>query len=198
MSPRYGRGDVRFFDRVSRLYDLLMPPASVAEFRDAFAFADRPVEDVLDLAGGSGRVADALGGAGYDPVVADVSGPMLRRARDRGVETVQSDAGTLPFPDGAFDAVVVVDAYHHLPEQRAALAEAARVVAPGGVVVIRDFDPSTLVGRGIELGEHLFGMGSRFADADSAAASLTRAGLHSRVVTRGSVYTVAGRKPPAE
>lgn len=198
MSPRYGHGDVRFFDRVSRLYDLLMPSASVAEFRDAFAFADRPIEGVLDLAGGSGRVAEALEGAGYDPLVADFSRAMLRQTRDRGVETVQSDAGMLPFPDSMFDAVVVVDAYHHLPEQRAALAEAARVVAPGGVVVIRDFDPSTILGRGVAVGESLLGMGSRFADADSAAASLTRAGLHSRVLSRGTVYSVAGRKPRQE
>lgn len=198
MCPHFGRGDVRFFDRVARLYDVLMPPANVGVFRDAFAFADRPVEWVLDLAGGSGRVADALGTAGYEPVVADVSRPMLRRAHERGAETVQSDAGRLPFPDGTFDAVVVVDAYHHLPEQDAALAEAARVVAPGGVVVIRDFDPTTLAGRGIVAGEALFGMGSRFVDADSAAASLTRSGLHSRVLDRGSVYTVAGRKPRAE
>lgn len=175
-----------------------MPPANVADFRDAFAFADRPVRRVLDLAGGSGRVADTLGSAGYDPVVADFSRPMLQRARERGVEAVQGDAGTLPFPDERFDAAVVVDAYHHLPEQEAALAEAARVVAPGGVVVIRDFDPSTLPGRGIEAGEHLFGMRSRFVDADDAAASLTEVGLHSRVFERGTLYTVAGRKPRPE
>lgn len=198
MSRLHGPGDVRFFDRVARLYDLLMPRASIGELCEGFGFADRPVERVLDLAGGSGRVADGLGTAGYDPVVADVSRPMLQQARERGIEPVQSDASTLPFPEGAFDAVVVVDAYHHLPHQRAALADAARVVAPGGVVVLRDFDPSTLVGRGIEAGEALLGMGSRFADADDAAASLTRAGLHSRVVERGTVYTAAGRKPRDE
>ncbi|MFB6221147.1 MAG: methyltransferase domain-containing protein, partial [Halolamina sp.] len=96
------------------------------------------------------------------------------------------------------DAVVVVDAYHHLPDQAAALAEAARVVAPGGVVVIRDFDPTTPVGRLIEAGESLFGMASRFADADDVAAALTRAGLHSRVLDRGTTYTVVGRRPEAD
>jgi len=198
MRPLFGRGDVRFFDRVARLYDLLMPRASADDFRDAVAFAERPVERVLDLAGGSGRVAEALGSVGYDPVVADLSRPMLRRARERGLEAVESDAGRLPFPDSAFDAIVLVDAYHHLPEQQAALDEAARVVAPGGVVVVRDFDSATLLGQGISAGEAVFRMGSRFADPDSVAASLTRAGLHSRVLERGVVYTVVGRKPQGD
>jgi demethylmenaquinone methyltransferase/2-methoxy-6-polyprenyl-1,4-benzoquinol methylase len=207
MSSRFGRGDIDFFDRFARLYDPLMPAARVAELHEAFAFADRPVRRVLDLAGGTGRVADALRGTrGPDAetpveevVVVDASAPMLAGARNRGRPTVRADAGELPFRDGdsddAVDALVVVDAYHHLPDQPGALAEAARVVAPGGVVVVRDFDPTTLLGRAIETGEALFGMGSRFADADGAAAALTRAGLRSRVLDRGWTYTVVGRRP---
>lgn len=209
MSSRFGRGDVGFFDRFARLYDPLMPSARVAELQEGFAFGDRPVQRVLDLAGGTGRVADALrreGGAEGDlpveeMIVVDASAPMLARARDRGLPTVRADASRLPFRDGGaeadgdIDAIVIVDAYHHLPDQPAALAEAARVVAPGGVVVIRDFDPETLLGRAIETGEALFGMGSQFVDADGAAAALTRAGLHSRVLDRGMTYTVVGRRP---
>lgn len=197
MSSRHGPGDIRFFDRFARFYDPLMPPSSAEDFEDAFAFAERPVRRVLDLAGGTGRVADALGGAGYETLVADISKPMLRVARDRGLKALRGDAATLPFPDDSMDAVVIVDAYHHLPAQEAALTEAARIVAPNGVVVIRDFDPSTVVGRIIEAGESLFGMGSVFADADEAAAALSAAGLHSRVLSRGTTYTVVGRQPPA-
>lgn len=216
MNTRFGRGDVGFFDRFARLYDPLMPPARVTQLHEAFAFADRPVRHVLDLAGGTGRVADAVRGtrgpnadaAVEEAVVVDISAPMLARARDRRLPTVRADAGELPFRDGdapardgdepgeaAVDALVIVDAYHHLPDQSTALAEAARVVAPGGVVVIRDFDPQTLLGRGIETGEALFGMGSQFDDADGAAAALSRAGLESRVLDRGWTYTVVGRRP---
>ena len=195
MTSRHGPGDIRFFDRFARLYDPLMPASSAEDFEAAFAFADRPVRRVLDLAGGTGRVADALDASGYETVVADLSEPMLGEAHARGLQTVRGDASRLPFPDDSFDAVVVVDAYHHLPAQADALAEAARVVAPDGVVVIRDFDPTTVVGRVIEVGESLFGMGSVFADADGAAAALSGAGLHSRVLDRGTTYTVAGRLP---
>jgi ubiquinone/menaquinone biosynthesis C-methylase UbiE len=194
MTGWLGRGDVRFFDRVARLYDVAMPPSRTDWATEAFAFAERPVETVLDLAGGTGRVAAALASE-YDPVVADVSAGMLDRARERGLSAVRADAGGLPLRDGAVDAAVVVDAYHHLPDREAAVREAARVVAPGGVVVIRDFDPTTLPGRGIMVGESLLGMDSQFVAVDAAARDLTRAGLQSRVLDRGTVYTVAGRVP---
>ncbi|MBP1985680.1 class I SAM-dependent methyltransferase [Halolamina salifodinae] len=192
MTGWLGRGDVRFFDRGARLYDALMWPPRMGWAADAFGFADRPVERVLDLAGGTGRVAAALAPE-YEPIVADVSAPMLSRATARGLQTVRSDAGRLPLRDDAVDAAVVVDAYHHLPDREAALAEAARVVAPGGVVVIRDFDPTTRPGRVIANAEALFGMASQFVAVDAAAQQLTRAGLHSRVLDRGTMYTVAGR-----
>ena len=200
MTDRFGDGDVGFFDRFARLYDPLMPPANVGMLHEAFDEADRPVRRVLDLAGGTGRVAGALERVGErDALVADISAPMLQIARERGLQTLRADAENLPFEEGAetgaVDAVVVVDAYHHLPDQSKALAEAARVVAPGGVVVIRDFDPTTAVGRVIEAGEALFGMGSEFVDADSAAAALTDAGLRSRVLGRGMTYTVVGKRP---
>ncbi|GAB7013643.1 hypothetical protein JCM18549_19140 [Halolamina salina] len=194
MTGWLGRGDVRFFDRVARLYDVAMPPSRTDWATEAFAFAERPVERVLDLAGGTGRVAAALAPE-YDPVVADVSAGMLDRARGRGLPAVRADAGRLPLRGDAVDAAVVVDAYHHLPDREAAVREASRVVAPGGVVVIRDFDPTTLPGRGIMLGEALFGMDSQFVAVDAAARDLTRAGLQSRVLDRGTVYTVAGRVP---
>lgn len=194
MTGWLGRGDVRFFDRVARLYDVLMPPPRMDWATHAFAFADREIDRVLDLAGGTGRVADALTPE-YEAVVVDVSAPMLGRAQDRGVPTVRGDAGRLPLRDGALDAAIVVDAYHHLPDRETAIREAARVVAPGGVVVIRDFDPSTLPGRSIAAGEAMLGMDSQFVAADAAARDLTRAGLYSRVLDRGTVYTAVGRVP---
>lgn len=197
-SRRYGPGDVGFFDRIAQLYDRFMPAAATTSLEAGFERSRRPVDRVLDLAGGTGRAALGLREAGYDPLVADASRGMLARAREHGLPVVCADAGRLPLVDDAVDAATVVDAYHHLPDQRIALAEAARVVAPGGVVVVRDFDPTSLRGRGVERLEHLVGMDSRFATADDVAAALTRVGLHSRVLERGFVATVVGVVPGAE
>ena len=184
--------DVPYFDRFAPLYDLAMPAADRADLDPALALADRPVERVLDLGGGTGRVARALGG---DTVVADASRGMLEAAREDGLATLQTDVRRLAVADESVDAVVIVDALHHFPARSTAIAEAARALRPDGVLVVRDFDPETIRGRLLVAGEHLFGMESRFDTADECARRLAEAGLDTRVLERGFTFTVAGVKP---
>ncbi|SEO73653.1 demethylmenaquinone methyltransferase / 2-methoxy-6-polyprenyl-1,4-benzoquinol methylase [Halogranum amylolyticum] len=190
----HGVGDVRFFDRVARLYDLAMPPAERGALLDGLSRAERPVEHVLDVGGGSGRAGVTLTAPDRQVTVVDVSGEMLSRARGRGLDCVRGDARTLPVADGAVDAVTVVDAFHHMPDQRAVLANVARVLAPGGAVVIREFDPETLLGRVVERVEDAVGMGSLFTGPDDLARAIERTGLDARVLDRGFGYTVVGVK----
>ena len=49
---------------------------------------------------------------------------------------VSADATNLPFPDGAFDAIIAAEILEHVPDDTAALAEIARVLRPGGTVAI--------------------------------------------------------------
>jgi demethylmenaquinone methyltransferase/2-methoxy-6-polyprenyl-1,4-benzoquinol methylase len=198
MSSRFGPGDVRFFDRLARLYDLAMPPARVGPLRDGFAFADRPIERVLDLAGGTGRASRGLQGIGIDPVVVDISAGMLARARDAGHEVVRGDAGRLPIGDDAVDAAVVVDALHHLPDPAAGLSEAARVLRPGGVLVVQEFHPRVLLGRVLVAAERAVGFDSTFWEPEALCESLSAAGFEARIVREGFEYVVVGRVPTGE
>ena len=214
----HGPGDVRFFDRVAPLYDRLMPAARVDPLSSALAVSRRPVRTVLDVAGGTGRAARALsalvdgdgasaGDSGSETtasdershgvVVVDRSREMLGVARRRGHECVAADATHLPVGDDAVDAVTVVDALHHVRDQRALVREAARVVAPGGVVVVADFDPTTLRGRALVGLEAAIGFDSVFTTPDDLARVLEREGLTGRVVSPGFGYVVAGRVPGA-
>ena len=187
----YGTGDVGFFDRIAPLYDLAMPPADGDALAAGFNRATRPIDRLLDVGGGSGRAAAAV--TGPDRLVVDVSRPMLRRARAvRGLSAVAGDAGRLPVADDAVDAVLVVDAFHHLPAQAAAIDEAARVLAPGGVFVIREFDPTHPLGRLLVAAEHAIGMTSHFRSPDDLAAALDASGFDAVVIDRGFGYTVAG------
>lgn len=186
-------GDLWFFDRVAPAYDRFMFGADADALRAGFAVADRPVRRVADVAGGTGRALAAV--APEEGLVVDASLPMLRRAHDRGIASAAGDAGRLPLADESVDAVTVVDAFHHLPDPDAALAEAARVLRPGGVVVLREFDPSTLRGRAIELMEHLVRFDSTFLTPAEAVDRLEAAGLAASVPDRGWGYTAAGVKP---
>ena len=187
----HGVGDVRFFDRVAPLYDRVMPAADGSVLAAGLDRAERPIDRLLDVGGGSGRAAAAL--TGPEITVVDASIPMLARARrNRGLSGVAGDAGRLPFRDNAVDAVLIVDAFHHLPDQGSALLEAARVLAPGGVLVIREFDPTHPLGRGLAAAERAIGMDSQFLAPDALSTDLDAAGFDAAVVDRGFGYTVAG------
>ncbi|MFW5918042.1 MAG: class I SAM-dependent methyltransferase [Haloferacaceae archaeon] len=193
----YGPGDVGFFDRIPPLYDLFMWPADPGPFRRAFDGADRPIRRLIDLGGGTGRAAAALDGPD-DPdecVVVDLSRGMLQRASRGGLPAVLGDARRLPVAADAVDAVTIVDALHHMPDRETVLRECARILAPGGVLVVRDFDPGTVRGSGLALAERAVGFGSRFVRPDALVDAVAEVGLDAHVLDRGFAFTVAGYDP---
>jgi len=188
-----GSSDVRYFDLFARVYDLFMPDADPAVLRRGLDLGTREIEIGLDIGGGTGRAARAV--PGVDWTVVDASAEMLAQAVERDIPGIRSDAVRLPVADESVDAVTIVDALHHIGRPREAIAEAARVLAPGGVLVIRDFDPNTVLGRFLVAGEHLIGFESTFFGADELAGILGDVGLSPTVPERGFDYTVVGVKP---
>jgi SAM-dependent methyltransferase len=98
------------------------------------AAAVRSGTRVLDLACGPGFVSEAAAARGADPVGLDVAEAMIERARRRnpGLTFVEGDAHELPFSEESFDAVTMNFGILHLATPEAALAEARRVLVPGG------------------------------------------------------------------
>jgi SAM-dependent methyltransferase len=93
---------------------------------------------ILDVGGASGRYASWLTDRGYGVQVVDPVPGHVAQARARGLEAFEGDARDLGYPDGWADAVLLLGPLYHLPQasdRARALAEAARVCAPGGVVV---------------------------------------------------------------
>lgn len=183
-------GDVRAFDRLAPLYDRVMPATDPEALRAGLGRADRQIDRGLDVAGGSGRAARAV--EGVDWTVVDAAPGMLRAARRRGHAAIRGDATDLPVRSDAVDAVVILDALHHVGAADRALREAARVLRPGGVLVVREFDPGTVRGRALVAAEHLVGFDSTFHRPDDLAAMVADAGLSSAVTGRGFDYTVVG------
>lgn len=110
-----------------------------------------PGTQLLDVATGPGYVATAAAGRGVEPVGLDFSETMLGHARSRspGVEFVRGDATALPFEDESFDAVVAAFLLLHLGTPERAVAEAARVLRPGGRAAFSVWDEP---GRGRWIG----------------------------------------------
>jgi demethylmenaquinone methyltransferase/2-methoxy-6-polyprenyl-1,4-benzoquinol methylase len=104
----------------------------------------------------------------------------------------------MPVADDSVDAAMVVDAFHHMPDQQAVVAEAARVVRPGGVFVVREFDPSHPLGWLLVRAEHAIGMGSTFYKPGELADLLTGAGFDVSLLEAGFEYTLVGTVPVAD
>ena len=97
---------------------------------------------VLDVATGTGLVAEALLARGFRVTGLDQSPGMLANARarfDDRVELVEASADALPFPDASFDHLTFTYLLRYVDEPGATLAELARVVRPGGTVAMVEF-----------------------------------------------------------
>lgn len=89
---------------------------------------------LLDIGCGGGLLAPHV--QGYEHVGVDLVGSALRIARRHGVEPVRADAAALPFADGSFDVVAAGEILEHVEAPERLVAEACRVLAPGGTVVV--------------------------------------------------------------
>jgi SAM-dependent methyltransferase len=119
--------------------------APVPDALAAPALAALPItgggETWLDLATGTGIAARRLSArlpAGGHVIAADLVPAMLREARASAphIPLVRLDAARLPFADRGLDGVVCTFALHHIREQRRALAEVHRCLAPGGRLLV--------------------------------------------------------------
>ena len=97
----------------------------------------------LEVGVGTGRFAAPLGiRVGIDP-----SGEMLVFARRRGVESVRAVGETIPFADNVFDYLLLVVTICFVDDPSAVIAEAGRVLRPGGTILVGIIDRESSLGR---------------------------------------------------
>jgi demethylmenaquinone methyltransferase/2-methoxy-6-polyprenyl-1,4-benzoquinol methylase len=136
------------FDSVASRYDLMNDLMSVGIHRlwkDSFIRQIRPKKNLtyLDMAGGTGDIAFRIAHAKGSPdgiTVADINAEMLKVGQARAIDTgyisgfkwVETNAETLPFPDNHFDVYTISFGLRNVTHIDTALAEACRVLKPGG------------------------------------------------------------------
>ncbi|MFO7709814.1 MAG: class I SAM-dependent methyltransferase [Desulfobacterales bacterium] len=182
------------FRYLAPVYDRLMGPPDPGPFAELLKL---PISGrLLDGGGGTGRVSLGLQRLARQVVVTDTSPPMLARARAKNLAAVAARSEQLPFGDGCFERVLVVDALHHFGAQPEALADLVRVLMPGGRMVIQEFDANRAAVRLIALAEKAAGMGSRFLRPQDIRDLLAARGLSVRILAGRfySAWIVADKK----
>jgi ubiquinone/menaquinone biosynthesis C-methylase UbiE/DNA-binding transcriptional ArsR family regulator len=152
------------------------------------------IENFLDAGTGTGRMLELIAPHAARAVGVDVSPDMLAIARDRllqaHIQNAQvrlADTYRLPFPNGCagagFDVVLFHQVLHYLDDPGAAVAEAARVMAPGGRLLIADFAPHRLEFLRDEFAHRRLGFSDREVEGWFSAAGLANAG-HETIAPR--------------
>jgi ArsR family transcriptional regulator len=200
-AERYFAAHAKDWDEIRSLHIA----ESDVEAAIARALADRPVGRLVDIGTGTGRMIALFGGGADHALGVDRSPEMLRLARAKlaeaglaRAELRQGDMYSLPLPAACADTVIVHQVLHYAQQPAAAVAEAARLLAPGGRLLIADFAPHEREELRTRDAHARLG----FAD-DAVTKFLEAAGLEARVVEHleGGELTVtiwAGERPQSK
>ncbi|GAC1634849.1 MAG: class I SAM-dependent methyltransferase [Chloroflexota bacterium] len=191
------------FDRVSAIYDATraIPDTILAQATQRIVAATHAGTSTkfLELGIGTGRIALPLILAGFDYTGIDISEQMMAQLRAKlagdlpNLTLIRADVTDLPLPDDSIDVVLTVHLLHLVPEWQMALAEARRVLRPGGYFVMgRDWpaagDPGEVIRHQWRTLVEQRGVALRadHGNWDAVDAELTRQGGRTSVYRVGS------------
>lgn len=149
------------FDLLGPFYDHVISPKEADDLLEPLGL---PAGGwLLDVGGGTGRACAPLESMVDHLVICDLSTPMLLEAQGKGLRNlVQASATHLPFAEGTFERMMVIDALHHMPEQENTVGEMVRALKPGGRLLIEEPDIRLFGVKLIALMEKLALMKSKF------------------------------------
>lgn len=128
------RGPFAMLHWLARARGALVPPA------------DRPGAVLVDLGCGAGLLAPHVAGKGYRHVGVDLTASALDVAAAHGVHAIRGDVTAVPLADGCADVVAAGEILEHVADHAGVVAEACRLLRPGGLLVI-DTIAATALGR---------------------------------------------------
>ncbi len=200
LSKKHFDGQAAEYDRKNTYYYSKNGKISCLDIEKQLASV--PYGDLLDVGCGTGYLIDLLAKdrpARYRGL--DLSGEMIKMARAKqipGAEFSEGTADRLPWADGSFDVVTCSQSFHHYPDPEKAMAEALRVLRPGGLYILSD---TGIGGPGAWIDNHiifkLLNSGDcRTTNRRGIAEMMKKAGF--RVTDcrqiKGFIYTVTGKK----
>ena len=183
-----------FFDIVAHIYEKLHFGAQKTFDKIKSIAIFESSDKVVDLGGGTGRIANLLADEVQKITVVDTSEGMLKQCRQRHpkLSCIQAKAQNLPFADDSVNKVIIVDAFHHFQDQKQVVREIERVLVKNGKVVVEEFNPLRMIGKMVVIMEKIFLMGSAFYTPASLADLFSSNGFKIQLINehRTSYYMI--------
>lgn len=144
-----------------------------------------------DLGGGTGDLGSGIARAlDARVIIIDPTARVLRRVDAHPlVSLTLASAESLPFPDDYFDALVCSDSFHHTRDQRRAAFEIARVVRPGGGVMMLEYEPT----KTLTIFERLLGEPAAFLTMHELRDLMAQSGIEGEAAAQRHGYLFVGR-----
>ncbi len=153
------------FDLLAPIYENVIqpkPPTRLSELLDL-----SPELNLLDIGGGTGRISQYFSDSAKQVVVADTSYKMLQKTLGKkGLAAINAGSELLPFQNGSFDRILMVDALHHVFDQTITARELWRALKPNGKIIIEEPDIDKFAVKLIALAEKIALMRSHFLSAE--------------------------------
>ena len=181
------------FDVLAPIYDIFIKERKDFDIQE---YLSLPIPlKVLDSGGGTGRSSKYLSKHNIHIVVADLSFPMLSKAKNNHeITALCTLAEALPFEKNTFDQVMMVDALHHVYNQRKVIEELYRVLTSGGYLLIEEPNIEHWGVKLVALAEKIFLMRSKFLKPKVIASLLNGLGMDIRVVVENHTVWVVAQK----
>ena len=200
LSRKHFNNQARDYDEKDTVYYSREGKISCRDIREQLR--GKEYDSLLDVGCGTGFLFELLTEdrpARYCGL--DLAEEMIKAAEEKtipGAVFVVGKCDALPYEDGTFDVITCSQSFHHYPDGAAAMAEAYRVLAPGGIYILSD---TGVGGLGGWIDNHILFRLSRSGDCHTQnrktiAAMMEKAGFtvtDSRQISR-FIYTVTGRK----
>lgn len=140
LSKKHFDNQAKIYDETNTAYYSKYPKISCKDVAQRLKYSE--YQSLLDIGCGTGYLIDMLQKQkSADYYGLDLSPEMLKVAKNKlsgSVELIEGYSDSLPYKDSSFDVVTCIQSFHHYPKPEKAMAEAYRVLKPGGLYIISD------------------------------------------------------------
>lgn len=181
------------FRLVAHFYDRLIKPNEDIVWKEIIC--DKQFDKLLDVGGGTGRTTQYLLDCARKIYISDLSFPMLTAAKSKNLfQEICCSIENAPFESSVFDCIVMIDAFHHLINQKKAIDQVLSLLKPGGIFILEEPDISHFRVKLIALGEKLLFMRSHFLKSEIIASWIDNSDFNVNVQSDGMNYYLVVKK----